>query len=145
MSCDITATAVLSVPRRRILRTAQRALRALGYDRERTNVSLAFVGDVTMRSLNRRYRRTQGTTDVLSFPGKGSFLGEIVIAVPQAKRQARRYGHSLAKELDVLTVHGLLHLAGHTHATTASRARMQRLERRLLAGSSLIHRSTATA
>jgi len=145
MSCDVTATVALSVPRRRILRTAHAALRALGSDRGGANVSLAFVGDVAMRSLNRRYRRVQGTTDVLSFPGKDDFLGELVISVPQAQRQARRCGHSLAKELDVLIVHGLLHLAGHTHGTAASRARMQRLERRLLAGSSLVHRSTRAA
>ncbi len=145
MSCDVTAIAALPVPRRRILRTAHCTLRGLGYDRVRTSVSLVFVGDVAMRSLNRRYRRAQGTTDVLSFPGRGSMLGEIVISVPQARRQARRYGHSLAKELDVLMVHGLLHLAGHTHGTAASRAGMQRLERRLLAGYSLIHRSRRIA
>ncbi len=145
MPCDVSATTALSVPRRRILRTAHAALRMLGYDLTAVTVSLAFVGDRDMRSFNRRYRHAQGTTDVLSFPGNGSMLGEIVISVPQAKRQARHYGQPLAEELDLLIVHGLLHLAGHTHGTAASRAHMQRLEQRLLSGSSLIHRSTGTA
>lgn len=145
MPCEVTVATALRVPRRRIRRIAHAALRALGYDPAAVTVSLAFVGDAAMRSFNRRYRHSRGTTDVLSFPGGGSMLGEIVVSVPQAMRQARRYGHPLANELDLLLVHGLLHLAGYTHGTSVARARMQRLEQRLLTGTSLIHRSTGSA
>ncbi len=94
-----------------------------------------------MRSLNRRYRGKDKTTDVLSFSlREGAFpavqpdlLGDIVISVPLAARQAARAGHSLGRELDVLLVHGLAHLLGYDHEKgPVEERRMKRLERRLL-------------
>jgi probable rRNA maturation factor len=65
---------------------------------------------------------------VLSFPaGDGSHLGDILISAPQARRQARRFRHSVEQELEILLLHGVLHLLGHDHEH--DRGRMQRLER----------------
>jgi probable rRNA maturation factor len=94
-----------------------------------------------MRSLNRRYRGIDGTTDVLSFSlREGEFsaiqpalLGDIVISVPVAARQARELGHSLRREIERLLVHGLLHLLGYDHERGEQEAkRMRRKERQLL-------------
>lgn len=96
-----------------------------------------------MRSLNRRYRGRDRTTDVLSFSlREGAFprvqpamLGDIVVSVPSAERQAREYGHSLEREIDRLLVHGLLHLVGYDHERGgAEQRRMERRERQLLRG-----------
>jgi len=96
-----------------------------------------------MRSLNRRYRGKDRTTDVLSFAlREGMFpniqpaiLGDIVISVPAASRQAEEAGHALNREIERLLVHGLLHLLGYDHERGPREAReMQRMELRLLKG-----------
>jgi probable rRNA maturation factor len=78
-----------------------------------------------MRRLNRDWRGMDGPTDVLSFPFEsrsprrrlppGAFLGDLVISVPCAARQARRRGHATAREVQILLAHGLLHLLGYDH------------------------------
>jgi len=84
-------------------------------------VVLVFVGTKAIRTLNRKYRRKDRPTDVLSFPigRKGAdgkfYLGDIVISVPIAAKQARTRGHGLERELEVLALHGFLHLAGYDH------------------------------
>jgi len=84
-------------------------------------VSLAFVGERAIRTLNRKFMKKDRPTDVLSFPlgEKGPdgkfYLGDIVIAVPVAARQARDKGHSLDRELRLLAIHGFLHLLGYDH------------------------------
>ena len=87
-----------------------------------TGVSIVLAGDATLRRLNRDFRGKDKTTDVLSFPAGGEELpdgtrplGEIVISVAQAARQAESLGHSLARELRVLAIHGYLHLLGYDH------------------------------
>jgi probable rRNA maturation factor len=86
-------------------------------------VSIAFVDDRRMRELNRTYRQKDATTDVLSFmfgddtPEGEHYLGEIVIAVPTATRQAQELGHTLQAEILQLVTHGLLHLCGYDHET----------------------------
>jgi probable rRNA maturation factor len=73
-----------------------------------------------MRTLNRVWRKKDRPTDVLSFPGgeaEDAFLGDVAIDVPYAGRQARRLGHSLQREIQVLLAHGILHLLGHDHET----------------------------
>ncbi len=85
-------------------------------------ITLAFVGERAMRTLNRKFRKKDRPTDVLSFPlgEKGAdgkfYLGDIVIAVPVAFRQCRVKGHSLDRELRLLTIHGFLHLVGYDHS-----------------------------
>jgi probable rRNA maturation factor len=94
-----------------------------------------------MRGLNRVWRGIDRTTDVLSFSQReGRFseirpelLGDIVICVPQAERQAADAGHSLARELERLLVHGLVHILGYDHERgPAEAARMRRKERQFL-------------
>ena len=82
-----------------------------------------------MRSLNRRYRRKDRSTDVLSFPGAGRALGDIVISVPYAAREARRRGATTGAEIDRLLLHGYLHLLGYDHETDDGQ--MDALEARL--------------
>jgi probable rRNA maturation factor len=109
---------------------------------EARSVTIVLAGDAAVRSLNRTFRRKDRTTDVLSFPAgfetlpDGSRpLGEIVISVPQAARQAAAAGHALAHELRVLLIHGYLHLLGYDHEVDdGTMMRTQaRLARRLLA------------
>jgi probable rRNA maturation factor len=98
---------------------------------KRASLSVLLCGDARMRSLNRRWRRTDRPTDVLSFPsGEEGFLGDLVIDVSYAARQARARGHSLARELKILLAHGLLHLLGYDHETDDGT--MFSLQRRLL-------------
>ena len=107
----------------------------------RGHVGVAILPDGEIRRLNRRYRRKDQATDVLSFPAateqltasarsrQGRSLGDIAIARGVAARQARRYGHSPRVEWRVLALHGLLHLLGYDHET--DRGEMSRLEDRL--------------
>lgn len=103
--------------------------------RARGDVAVAIVTDARMRELNRTYRGADAATDVLSFPASPSHrpvdgvLGDIVIALGVARRQAAAAGHSLGTEVRVLVLHGLLHLLGYDHET--DRGRMARLEARL--------------
>ena len=91
---------------------------------------MALVPDARVRALNRQYRGKDAPTDVLSFPAEEKgLLGDVVIAVGVASRQAREAGHSLQTELRVLALHGLLHLLGYDHERDDGR--MARLERRL--------------
>lgn len=144
MPSYVAARVALPLSTPSIKRIANLAVRSVGRNPRTTNISIAFVGDREMRRLNERYHRVRGTTDVLSFPGIGTEFGEIVISLPQAARQAVRYGHSLAREVRVLVVHGILHLAGYRHGTASARARMVRAERRVLGGHSLINRNIRT-
>ena len=83
-------------------------------------VSVLFCADTRMRALNRRYRGQDRPTDVLAFPtadSESGFLGDIVISVPYAEREARRRREPGAREIDRLLVHGLLHLMGYDHET----------------------------
>lgn len=110
---------------RRVLKGAAAALRTRG------ELCLVLAGDRTLRSLNARYRGKDTPTDVLSFPGGGTEeeLGDVVISVETAERNARTVPRTLAQELDVLALHGLLHVLGYDHETDDGT--MDRLERRL--------------
>ena len=103
-------------------------------------VGCLLVTDRRIRALNRRYRGEDTPTDVLAFsqregggpPGQPGLLGDVVISVETAARQAARAGHSLTREAALLLIHGILHLLGHDHATAVERRRMWALQRRLL-------------
>jgi probable rRNA maturation factor len=107
-----------------------RWLESVAPARARGVVTVAVVPDARVRALNRRYRGKDAPTDVLSFPAQEpGELGDVVIAAGVAGRQARTAGHSLAVELRVLALHGLLHLLGYDHERDDGR--MARVERRL--------------
>lgn len=100
-------------------------------------VTVAFVSDQRMRTLNKQWRHKNSTTDVLSFPaGVDEFetaseptLGDVIISIQQATRQATDNGLTLDQEIAQLILHGLLHLCGYDHET--DHGEMNRLELRL--------------
>ncbi len=124
----------------------ERLARAILSDVGETSAELGimFVGDQRMRGLNRRYRGKDRTTDVLGFAMREAFaprtsrltpdmLGDVVISVPTAWRQAKEAGRSLDEELAWLLVHGILHLCGYDHERSEKEARrMHRRERMIL-------------
>ena len=127
---EVTGAAVPRFSRREMAEFTRRVLLALEkMDRlpeEITEVSIAIIDDDTMTGLNRKFRRKNRTTDVLTFPAddsynepsaKGRPLGDIVISLDQARRQAAEEKHSLAVELRYLILHGLLHALGYDHET----------------------------
>jgi len=125
----------------RVLRTAaKQQLAALGQGRE---LSLALVSDRRMRALNREWRKMDRPTDVLSFPQHGASLGDVVISLDTARRQARAGGWSLSAELRRLLAHGLLHCLGHDHHTARDARRMAAAERRLLGSQGMVGDSFA--
>ena len=107
---------------------------------------LTLTGDEHLREYNRRYRGLDEPTDVLAFaakekpldqrfqapPGTENWLGDIVISLPRARRQAREAKHSMNDEVRLLAVHGFLHLLGYDHAEPDEEARMTSLTNRIL-------------
>jgi probable rRNA maturation factor len=93
------------------------------------SLGVRFSGDREMRRVNRQFRGKDKATDVLSFPGDEGHLGDILISVPTARRQAVEAGHPAEQELKVLLLHGVLHCLGYDHET--DQGEMERLERRL--------------
>jgi phosphate starvation-inducible PhoH-like protein len=102
-------------------------------ERDVAELSIVLVSDGEMQRLNRRWRRKDRPTDVLSFPlDAGGLLGDVVISVDTARRQAAEQGTTLGREADRLLIHGLLHLLGYDHERSPAEARrMQRRERAL--------------
>lgn len=98
-------------------------------------LSIVLTDDDEVRALNRRWRGLDRTTDVLSFTMDGGppVLGDVVISVEQALRQAPRRRRGLDDELVILLVHGFLHLCGYDHAKPAERRTMRAVERKLRA------------
>ncbi|HEY7786516.1 MAG TPA: rRNA maturation RNase YbeY [Pyrinomonadaceae bacterium] len=102
-----------------------------------TSVTIVFVSDRLMSELNLHWRDKSGTTDVLSFPAEqaefemagGPTLGDIVISVERAVKQARENSWSVENEIAQLILHGLLHLCGYDHET--DNGEMNRLEIKL--------------
>ena len=100
---------------------AERALKVV--PAKGAGATVAFVSDRAMRELNRKWRGKVGTTDVLSFPagqeefekGEGLSLGDVVVSVEQAARQAAEHGLDFEGEVRQLILHGLLHLCGYDH------------------------------
>lgn len=129
-------------------KTIEKSARALlaAIDEPQASLSISFVGDRAIRRLNCEHRGKDRATDVLSFPlfdpqavrrknaGPAErLLGDIVISVDTAARQAKEYDASLASEIARLLIHGLLHLMGHDHEKPGERRRMEAEERRLAA------------
>lgn len=147
------------IDERAFQRVAAIVLKTVGI-KDKTEISLAVVGDSRMRKLNKLYRGKNRVTDVLAFGNRSvlpylakSFprlkkkqavefieppdgvkrLGEVIICYPRAKKQAKRLGHTLKKELTVLLIHGILHLLGYDHETGGQKAEeMRKMEERIL-------------
>ncbi|MGQ9631248.1 MAG: rRNA maturation RNase YbeY [bacterium] len=104
----------------KLKRAASAALKFEGVGR--AEVSVLLTDDEEIRSLNRRYRGVDRPTDVLAFAmgecrsaAPDDILGDVVISVDTAQRQAEELGHSLERELEILLIHGILHLLGYDH------------------------------
>ncbi|MCE9586626.1 rRNA maturation RNase YbeY [Candidatus Uhrbacteria bacterium] len=124
------------------IRKLERELPRVLRSRSKKVASLSFVTESAMRKLNRVYRQCDKPTDVLSFEpdpssrkageeGK-SYLGDIVVCVPYAKREAARRGMTLREELLRLIAHGALHLSGYDHATAKQEEKMFGLQERVV-------------
>lgn len=112
-----------------IRKCCQAVLKTEGFDKD-AEVSVSFVSNDDIKSLNKMYRDKDKVTDVLSFPlsddGKYDInnetgmclLGDVVISLQTAMSQAEMYGHSLEREIGFLTVHSMLHLLGYDHETS---------------------------
>ena len=141
MSVRVSAPAGPDRPRRldlaRFRKRATRALRAVGH--ARSELSVALVGDREMAELNASWRGRPRATDVLSFSlvegphreHRHDLLGDVVIGLPVARKNARRRHGSLDDEVARLLIHGLLHLLGHDHEKAGEARIMQREERRV--------------
>ncbi|MBM4337472.1 MAG: rRNA maturation RNase YbeY [Deltaproteobacteria bacterium] len=137
MKVHLNASRAPEVDRRALERSARTILGALGSTDAELSVTL--VDDLEITRLAGEYGRRPRATDVLSFalaegPGAefaGGVLGDVVISLDTAKRQAAARGVPIAIELDDLLIHGCLHLLGMDHLRAADRARMRALEAHL--------------
>jgi len=137
MAVDIvTLSKGKKVSSRRLKSTAVRILKLL--KENQSELSLALVGNREIRKLNSQYRNKNEPTDVLSFPleedlPKGKkLLGDVVISVEQAEKQAEEGKKTLEMELEFLLIHGILHLLGYDHEVSPKEAsRMHRMEKRI--------------
>lgn len=114
---------------------ASAVLRGMGLPTS-TELSVSFIGDMSMRELNREWRNIDRATDVLSFPQEGgpdpTLLGDIVISLDTAKRHSVKYGITRHEEIKKLIVHGALHLTGHDHKKKKDKEKMRDEEARLM-------------
>jgi len=105
------------------------------------DLSIVITGDEQIHELNRQFRCVDAPTDVLAFPAghtdpeSGSlYLGDVLISYPRASAQAERGGHSVADEIQLLVVHGTLHLLGHDHTSPEDKAKMWGAQAEVLRG-----------
>jgi probable rRNA maturation factor len=119
---------------------------ALRHQKEspKVNISIVLTDNRQLRQLNRDYLGIDAPTDVLSFPASESdasetdpetgarYIGDILISIPYAAKSAKQAGHSLESELQLLAVHGVLHLLGHDHAKPKEKARMWKAQHEIL-------------
>ena len=104
------------------------------------DLTVVLADDEQLQDLNREFRDIDAPTDVLSFPSSESdpetghrYLGDILISVQRAEEQAAAGGHPLEAEIQLLVVHGVLHLLGHDHAEDEEKARMWAAQAEVLA------------
>jgi probable rRNA maturation factor len=104
-----------------------------------SELSIILTDDARLHELNLNYLGVDAPTDVLSFPASETdpetgalYIGDILISVPRARTQAEAAGHSLEAEVQLLVVHGVLHLIGHDHAEAEEKARMWKAQAEIL-------------
>jgi len=118
---------------------------ALGAESD-ADLTIVLTDDAQLHELNREYPGVDAPTDVLSFPASESdpetgrpYLGDILISIPRAERQAQAAGHSLEDEVQLLVIHGTLHLLGHDHAEAGEKSRMWAAQAEVLERLGLSH------
>ena len=95
------------------------------------DLSIVFADDAHLQQLNREFQGIDKSTDVLSFPAghidpdtNQTYLGDVIISLPTASRQANQAGHTISSEIILLIVHGVLHLLGHDHMSPGEKSAM---------------------
>lgn len=138
-------SSIKKIPDKRYLEMVGRS--ALNVIKKRNaEVGLVFVGEKRMKYLNRKYRGRNNVTDVLSFGNDNGEedificpiktrenLGDILICMSRARQQAAEKGHSVKREVAILLIHGILHLAGYDHETDEDEIRMRGKENQIIA------------
>lgn len=111
-----------------------------------SDITIVLTDDRQLHELNREYLGVDAPTDVLSFPASETdpetgavYLGDILISIPRANQQAQAAGHPLEAEVQLLVVHGTLHLLGHDHAEAEEKARMWNAQAEVMARLGLSH------
>jgi probable rRNA maturation factor len=112
---------------------------ALAHESAEGDISVVLADNPRLRELNREYLGIDAPTDVLSFPASETnpetgahYLGDILISVPRAEEQAQSAGHALEAEVQLLVVHGVLHLLGYDHAEAKEKAKMWKAQAEIL-------------
>ena len=125
-----------TISTRSIKQAAQAALKHRSAEGELT---IVLTDDAQLKKLNRNYLGVDAATDVLSFPASEAdpetgtrYLGDILISIPRADQQARSAGHSLESEVQLLVIHGVLHLLGYDHADAEEKANMWKVQAEVL-------------
>jgi probable rRNA maturation factor len=131
VNVQVKRSVKLNVEKRILSRAAQATLEQENAPAQ-SEMSIVIGNDALLKQLNQQYRSIETTTDVLAFPtddrdfeSDSVYLGDIVISLPRAEEQASFEKHSLADELQLLVVHGTLHLLGHDHHEDGEKSRMQ--------------------
>ncbi|MCX5692846.1 MAG: rRNA maturation RNase YbeY [Candidatus Omnitrophica bacterium] len=137
MKIDIqNLQSVAKIDKNKVIECANYVLKAMGEND--AELSLVLVNDTYIRNLNWKYRGNDSATDVLAFPMRdsrrlsGVILGDVVISVETAKREAKKRKKDLQDELDLYFVHGILHLLGYDDEKIRKRKKMKQKEKELM-------------
>lgn len=129
-----------------LLERAARFTLDLEPDSANADITIVLTDDTQLHELNREFLGVDAPTDVLSFPSDevdpetgSQYLGDIIISIPRAAQQAQAGGHPLEAEVQLLVVHGTLHLLGHDHAEAEEKARMWAAQAEVMARLGLSH------
>lgn len=96
-------------------------------------ISIALLSDIEIKAMNKVYRHKDKVTDVLSFPLESDYIiGEVLICLGQARRQAKEKNKTLKSEIQLLTVHGILHILGYDHEISDKEAKRQEQEEQVI-------------
>ena len=143
---DFSDAALLEQAARLTLDTSTPPSKDFEFALASVDMTIVLTDDAQLHELNREYLGVDAPTDVLSFPAAESdpetgvpYLGDILISIPRATQQAQAAGHSLEAEVQLLVVHGTLHLLGHDHASAGEKARMWKAQAEVMSKLGLSH------
>ena len=145
---DFSDAALLEHAARLTLDAGRSVPLSVGFDFALASADMTIVltDNAQLHELNREYLGVDAPTDVLSFPASESdpetgtpYLGDILISIPRAKQQAEAAGHSVEDEVQLLVVHGTLHLLGHDHAEAAEKDQMWKAQAEVMSALGLSH------
>jgi probable rRNA maturation factor len=138
VNLQVKRTVKLPINKSILLRAAQVTLEMENVTKG-SELSIIIGDDALLNKLNLKYRQVDASTDVLSFPSneldpdtKSVYWGDVIISLPRAQQQAAAGGHALADELQLLVVHGTLHLLGYDHMHRVDKKRMQAAQANIL-------------